>query len=306
MFMSIDVAGIICYDCGSVNPPAGDNDFRSFFEDSLWTCVSCFTKVSLWEILFLHIRNVHPLMPGIVALGLGSVKHLQEVLEPDQTLFIDLDEHGIPEDATVIDVFITPQMNPDDPHVFPALGVQRLSARALPHVVPILPSRQWITDSEATPMATHLSIMVIWLPSPSEPEQEPLYSAATSFSNGDFRGSIIPAQIAFEMKLNKILSAHYANFGNTNEVNSFLTSGATYGYQLRFILPSLLQFTEAPPMPESLKDALKALNKKRNKVGHEHHETSREEACKMLLASVFGYRYLSIYGHLTASESNDK
>lgn len=138
--------------------------------------------------------------------------------------------------------------------------------------------------------------MAIWLPPPPEPEIEPLLSAAKAFTTNDFRGAIVPAQIAVELKMSQVLTAHFGQFGSKDDVQSFLNNGATYGHQLRFLVPSLFGAVGAPELPEDVRVALQSLRKKRNQVGHEHAATERSEAGLMLLAALFGYWYLRIYG----------
>jgi hypothetical protein len=58
----------------------------------------------------------------------------------------------------------------------------------------------------------------------------------------------------------------------------------------------------APAIPEEVSSRLNALRTLRNKVAHEHREVTKAEAADVLLGSVFGYRYLSLYGPLLAAK----
>lgn len=236
-------------------------------------------------------------MPSIVSLGLGEITVLTHPLEPDATFTVDLESHGVPPDATIVDIVLTPNSSGDALPLAPALHLQHLHTRGFSPLLRVTPT-WWIPESERSDhySPTLLSIMAIWLPAQAEPEMEPLLSAAKAFTTGDFRGAIIPAQVAVELKLSKVLAAHLAQFGSREEVQGFLNNGATYGHQLRFLLPSLFGAVGAPALPGEVRAALQSLRKKRNQVGHEHIATERSEAGLMLVGALFGFWYLSIYG----------
>lgn len=284
--------------------PPSENSFVDYFEGRPWVCAACGHNEDLWSLLLPRILDDHPLMPGVVSLGLGAFTVISAPLEPDQTLLVDFAEHGMPEDATVIDVVMTPQTTSERPGLFPAVGVQHLQTRGLPHSLALHPVMCPPTQGVVEPADTQVNVMVIWMPAPSEPEQEPLFSAGKAFATGDYRGAIVPAQIAVELKLGQVLTDHFSRFAGKDAVRQFLNDGATYGHQLRFLLPSLFRSVGAPPLPDVVVAALQSLRKKRNRVGHEHHPTERAEAAPMLLGGVFGYQYVNAYGSLLAPTSS--
>ncbi len=282
--------------------PAEDH-FVDYFEGRPWVCAACGHSEDLWSLLLARVLDDHPLMPGVVSLGLGAFTVIAAPLELDVTLVVDFAEHGIPNDATVIDVVMTPQTTSEGPGLFPAVGVQHLQTSGLPHSLALHPVAWPSAPGAADPAATQVNIMIIWMPAATEPEQEPLFSAGKAFTTGDYRGAIVPAQIAVELKLGQVLSDHFSQFAGKDAVRQFLNDGATYGHQLRFLLPSLFGSVGAPPLPDAVTAALQSLRKKRNRVGHEHHPTERAEAAPMLLGGVFGYRYVTTYGSLLVPTS---
>lgn len=246
-----------------------------------------------------YLRDENPFAPGVAAVGLGRWTVMQLKIELGKALPLLLEQHGIPQDATVIDIFITPMRSADGADLLPALGLQRLHARDLPHSMTLHPVPFALeSDAELEGAGSLANVMVIWLPPPAEPEVESLHTAARAFATGDHRGSIVPAQIAVEAKLNQVLTTYFARFAGDAHVRSFLTDGATYGHQLRFLLPALFSSAGAPALPESVMSHLQALRSKRNRVGHEHAPVQRSEAAPMLLAALFAYRYLLTYGPL--------
>lgn len=305
--MSMSVSGIPCpgADCASMQPAPSGVDFVNYFEGRAWVCSACGIRVDLWSLLLARVLDDHPLMPGVVSLGLGAFTVITAPLQPEETLFVDFAAHGIPSDATVVDVVMTPQTASEGLGLFPAVGVQHLQTRGLPHALALYPVTWPAPPAMATPAATTVNIMIIWMPAPTEPEQEPLFSAGKAFTTGDYRGAIVPAQIAVELKLGQVLTEHFSQFAGKDVVRQFLNDGATYGHQLRFLLPSLFGSVGAPPLPDKVAAALQGLRKKRNRVGHEHHSTERAEAAPMLLAGLFGYRYVTAYGSLLTPTSTE-
>lgn len=299
------LAGIPCPDpgCGSVQAPPSKEDFVDYFEGRLWLCPACRHSEDLWSLLLARTLDDHPLMPGIVSLGLGAFTIVTTPLNRDVTLTVDFAEHGIPNDATIIDIVATPETASGGPALFPALGIQHLQIRGLPHSLVLHPVLWPSTQATGGPAATQVNILIIWVPAATEPEQEPLFSAGKAFTTGDYRGAIMPAQIAIELKLGQVLGDHFSQFAGKDAVRRFLNDGATYGYQLRFLLPSLFQAAGAPPLPDAVAAALQSLRRKRNRVGHEHHPTERAEAAPMLLGGVFGYQYVAAYGSLLGRAS---
>lgn len=302
MKRSISVTGITCpgQRCGSMLPPPTDADFADYFEGQQWICPVCNHHQSLWALLLERMKDDHPLVPSAASLGLVGRSMATLELKPDEIMSLEFADYGVPAEATVIAVVTTPKIPQKGHGLTPAMGIQNLQARGLPHVLNLFPVPLQPMTTTAELVATEVNIMIIWIPSPSEPELEPLLSAVKAFTTGDFRGAIIPAQITVELKLSQVLTKHFSQFAGKDKVKSFLKDGASYGHQRRFLLPSLFGAVGAPKLSAEVSTALQSLNTKRNNVGHEHHATERAEAAPMLLASLFGYRYLSIYGDLLA------
>lgn len=295
--VSSSFSGVPCPnpECGKVLPSASPQDFVDYFEGRLWRCESCGRNEGLWRLLFDRLRDDNPLIPGVLSLGLAVMTVFQCPIEDYVALTMDLSRHGVPADATIIDIVITPYAD-SEPGPLPAVQLQHLQVRELPHCLTVHPVPWFGEGKDSPPEGAGFTVLAIWMPAALEPEQQPLLSAAKAFVTGDYRGSIIPAQVAVELKLSKVLTDHFRQFAGKETVKNFLNDGASYGHQLRMLVPSLFQFIGAPSMPNEVAAGLQALRKKRNQVGHEHLATDRSEAAQMLLASLFGYWYVAIYG----------
>lgn len=256
---------------------------------------------SLWQTYLHSLVRENPLHPAIAVLGLGGLTILSARLEKDRPLLLDFTAHGVPEDAIIFHINMTPELNDratNDLTMWPAISVQDLQTGFIPRVLTLHPvplNTGAILDGVSE---MKVNILALWAKPPVEPEQEALFTAAKAFTNGDYRGAVIPAQVAMELKLNQVLTSHYNQFGGRESVHSFLQNGASYGYQLRYLMPSLFKIAGAPPLTEEVKDSLSQLRTKRDMVGHRNEQADRASVARMLLGSLFGYQYLATYGHL--------
>src|SRR4051794_25281781 len=109
--MSMSASGVPCpsAECASMQLAPSEADFIDYFEGRQWACSACGTQMDLWTLLLARVLDDHPLMPGVVSLGLAAFTVISAPLLPGGTLFVDFASHGIPGDATVVDVVMTPQ-----------------------------------------------------------------------------------------------------------------------------------------------------------------------------------------------------
>lgn len=296
-----------CENCNRQISSPTQKHFVDYFEGAPWSCEWCNHEENLWQ------KYLHNLVPdqhwssAVVALGFGGNTSIVTKMDRELPLTLDIHEHGVPNDAVVLSMNITPWATSSkatqktSPVIVPALAIQQLQTRHLPrelgmHPVPPAPLR--MDDCVDTTVGVH----VVWGQAPAEPEEEALFTAAKAFTNGDYRGAVIPTQVAMELKLIQVLTKHYEIFGGKNAVGNFLRDGASYGHQLRFLMPSLFKLAGIPDLPPEVKSALADLRSKRDKVGHENAPADRSSVARMLLGGFFGYRYLATYGHLIARD----
>jgi hypothetical protein len=282
--------------------PPNPSDYKAYFDGAEWSCAACGHRQNLWSKLHESLLETNVFFPGTIGLGLAAMSVLPlGRMSENQAIEVDLNKLGIPADATVLDVVIT--TSPDNAYskpedavhpLLPTLPLHHLSTE-IPREFVITPV-QWASGPIG--VGGTVAASVVWLAASPEPEMEPLVAAALAFSREDFRAVVIPANIAVEAKLNAVLTSHFSQFAGKGDVKSFLTSGATYGHQLRFLWPSLFGRTSAPPLPSELTSDIRALNARRNTVAHQHGTVSRAEAARLLLAATFGYHYLDLYAAL--------
>jgi hypothetical protein len=291
--------GVSCGKCHAFLVPPGHGDFTKYFFGGDWVCPKCGAHQRLWNKLLEAMLEENELVPGTIALGLAASTIATFAMVLGQGIEVSLDEIGVPEDAIPLNVFLTPSSNDDQSPVFPALMLQRLQREVPRHFV----LRPIEFPGDPPDAGGVVNLMVTWLAPTGEPEIEPLVAAADAFDLKNYRGVIVPANIAVEAKLNNVMAAHYAQFSSKSKVKEFLgVGGASYGHQVQSLWPSLFSFTSAPPFPTALFQNLNQLRSLRNKVAHEHQDITRIDAATMLLTALFGYRYLAVFGHLLAPE----
>jgi hypothetical protein len=295
--MTMDIAsfsGLPCPKCGHVIEAPGSTEFDGYFRKASRQCPFCNENIPLWSSLLGAMRAENSLMPGAVALGAARSTFGTITLRRDVPTTLDLSQLDVPPDSTVLSIHFTVVGGASPGFLTPALMSQSVTRDSIPHVLSIFPAR---VDGGADENV--MNVLCTWFDSAGvDLEAEALLSAIESYSEGKYRQAIVPASVAVEDKLNSVLRSHFGQFAGKDKVSSFLSDGATFGYQLNPLLPSLMSFVDAPAMPTELTDGLSKLRKLRNKVAHEHHVVTRNEASESVLAAVFGYRYLELYGQL--------
>lgn len=286
-----DFSGMMCPQCGVVSPPALDADYTSFFSGGRWHCSACSKNDSLWNILLSDMLQVNPLRPGVLSLGLAKAVMARDEIYRNKPVQVDFTSWGMPDDAQVLAVYITPHGT----GLFPALITNAVSRKAIPHGLNIYPTA--IFDEKAAETA-QITVLAIWVPASEKPEDGSLNAAVLAFLNDDFRGTIVPANVAVESKLHQVLLCYFSKFSGKKRAEEFLQDGATYSHQLRFLWPSAFQNTSAPKFDEKIMGNLQRLRGLRNDVAHRHGPVDRKEAAESLLSAIFAVRYLDIYGPL--------
>ena len=76
-----------------------------------------------------------------------------------------------------------------------------------------------------------------------------LITAFEFFLNKSYDSVVIPANVAVESKLSRVLFEVLRSVASNERIDSFLSDAATYGHQLNVLLPLITQFIEMPSLP---------------------------------------------------------
>ncbi len=284
-------SGFPCPSCGTLSQPLEDPDFDGFFRGASWICLACDVRTSVWTLLLDSLRSDNPLTPGAVAIGAATSAFGEIVLERELGTELNLAELGVPPEANVLGVYLTP-LGGEQGVLFPTMMVQSLTREPVSHELYFFGH-----SIQGGAESTRVTVMCTWF-NLTEPEAEPLMTALQAYSEGAYRQAIVPASVAVEDKLGSVLRDYFQQFAGKEKVESFLSNGATFGYQLSPLLPALMAGVGAPPLTEHLAGQLSRLRTLRNKVAHEHVEVSKKDASEVVLAAFFGFHYLRLYGNL--------
>jgi hypothetical protein len=107
---------------------------------------------------------------------------------------------------------------------------------------------------------------------------------------------VIPANVAVESKLNRMLSQTLSAVVSNERVDRFLTDAATYGHQLNVLLPFVTSIMGLPELPNHVRGILNKLKKNRNELAHKGKlakGTTEQDAAEYLCAAFFSFVYMN-------------
>lgn len=139
-------------------------------------------------------------------------------------------------------------------------------------------------------------VSLYWIPPEVDSSIESLVDAFEAFVSEQYRHAIVPANGAIESHIGRFFSRLVREELGLNP-DGFLKDGATYGHQLKVLLPLVASLAKAPPLDRRAHDALKHLRKLRNDVAHNSPSSldiRREDLAKMLTAAVLGFAYIDL------------
>jgi hypothetical protein len=219
---------------------------------------------------------------------------------------VNLEEHGIPVDAKIIHRSYCGHGGEGFLMALESLG-QNPDAFVMKDHVHVygasLPDEPCTTYNE-------YSLSVTWAePSADDEAWNSLIEAFESYANGRLPKVIIPANVAVELSLEAALKAFLTASGLGKEaVGTFLKDGATYGHQLKVLLPALASLTPAPSLPEAIWSSLKGLLSARHAMAHTGKTRGpalvRNQVAEWLAAALFGFHYVRLVGPILLEQVN--
>ncbi|HEY9408947.1 MAG TPA: hypothetical protein VIP77_05140 [Jiangellaceae bacterium] len=285
--------GIACPRCGHLVGAMTDAHYDEYFRNGLSTCDGCQQRFDPWTLMVDQLRRDHPYQPGIVTLGFAAITYARFSLGRHKSQRIALSSLRVPADARLARVMFNSDLA-EGGFIRAVSSEQVIRRDYISDVIDVY----GVPMGNNPPAASSVLMRAIWIRPHEDPEMEQLVAAAEAFSNRSYRQVVLSASVAVEEKLFAIMSEFFVRFGGKDRVDSFLRQGATYGHQVGFMLPALMSFTSAPPMPEKLRAGLAELKRLRNKVAHKREEITIAQAAGALVAATFGYWYLKLYGPL--------
>lgn len=279
--------------CTKCNSPivVENSQIDNYFNNNPVDCTACNTNIDWWQATQRAIRENFMLNQAFSVIG-ANAKIIEVVLNPETRTCIKLSDHQIPSNARVLYVNYTPQGG----------GLFPLEVHGnVPHRR-ILGEEIWlypaVMNKEAAASETKVSVMITWIShDKDEIELLSITDAFDAYSNNQFLDSIVPANVAVESALSKLLSNYIGSIVAKQRTEDFLTDAATYSSQLNVVLPLIVALKDLPEIPDNIRGLLNKLRSYRNQIAHTgatKKELTKEDTADVLCAALFGLRYISL------------
>jgi hypothetical protein len=264
----------------------------AYFDAQGVSCPNCSANLDWWETVLDSMREgfAGSYVP-LAAIGANMLAFPIE-LRPDSEFLLRVSDHGVPDDAHVLEIWYTPQGK----GLFPIeIHGNRPARDRVPREVNLYPRP---SPPGETPVPTTVMVVVLWVDISQEHELwRQLVIAFESFAAGRLSAAILPANVAVEARLFRIVAEILEKTASRDRVERFLKDGASYGHQLNVLLPALVHGHPVPAMADHIRGSLNRLRKLRNDLAHSAKftiEPDRDEVATVLCAALFGFRYLGL------------
>jgi len=278
-----------CPNCPLTNTFHG-NAVDGYFTNAALICDTCKTTYTTWDVVSAMIREP-VFFNGFSALGALTMIFRTKLFWNSETR-IDLHEHGVPKNAFILNMSFASY---NGLFCFEMTGNSR-RRRPRGAKVQLMGFKTYtVRDNFAT--ESIVDIHVTWVVS-SEADfaWNNLVAAFDAYADDDYLEAIIPANVAIENRLHRLVYRDFEGTCSKDRIESFLKD-ATYSHQLNVLLPYILSLKALPPMDDKLRGHLNGLRKLRNEIAHNGYREkplTRSECADYLAAVVFGFRYLDI------------
>jgi hypothetical protein len=279
-----------CPNC-SAHLPVSASNIIEYLKKVPQRCTACAEHLDWWKITWSGIAENFMGNQALSFIG-AQTAVFTLTLRPGQRTSYRFSEHGVPEGSKVLYVNYTPNGTVGST-LFPLEwhgNVPTVRFRSDEVILFPMP----VTDG-GVPVETIVSVMATWIPhSGGDESWQNLFDAFEAFIATQYASVIVPANVAVESSLFRLLTKFLDNFVGKKKIEDFLTNAATYSYQLNVLVPILAELKGLPRLPDHVVGDLNRLRSRRNKLAHEgitETPISRTEASELLCAALFGFHY---------------
>jgi hypothetical protein len=259
-----------------------------FFERGSVQCGYCKREVDVWEACRNLVRNNAGSYNGLTSFG-GQYTTFTTKLARNELKEIVFSQHGIPEDAVLLQASFYPQRRDCcNPLFSPGRYLpQTLTRKVLLFGQPL----------EGDAQEERIAVGVTWVPFHDDFKESWIYltEAFIAWASQKHWNVILPAYVAFEIALIRIVESAMEQRLSKGIISDFAKDGLTSSIALNVILPLLCDASNVKRLPDSIRGELNRLRKLRNKLVHDglaKDAVSKPLASEMLCAAVFGFEYL--------------
>lgn len=290
---------ILCLSCGHSMPLDDDADVvGAMLRGSPPACARCSETIDVWKLLTASMIVGEQAVAFGVPLGLRHTVSLYRV-PVSGVKELDLVQCGVPATARIFRVVHDcSSLQPGkivDIDALDSAQPPRLRYRIL---------GLWVS-ADSAPEDIQGQTAILWAPRDVDDSARlELFAALEAFSNGRLRDSIVPASVAVEAPLGRVLDDYFAwvNVGKERR-EAFLQDAATFSHQLNVLAPAVARHLAAPALPETVRGQLNRLRSLRNDVAHSGvtKELEPTDLGTCLAAAVVGFRYARLLGEFLSS-----
>jgi hypothetical protein len=282
----------MCPNCNALQT-IPDRALDGYFWHTSKPCPSCGSPIDWW----VAFRR---LLEGGSSFSMFSAVRahqtvVQTGLRRGEILELDFEQLGLPKNARLLHINYTPNGHGLAPVEMHGNEPQRYQ---IPRRVSLYPVPKAGAETNEVPLA----ILYTWVETAvDDVAWDSLVDAFEAFSSGRFSALVVPANVAVESRVSRVLHKFLCKTVPVNRVEDFLRSAATYSYQFNVLLPVLVDAFGAPHMPDDLRGHLNHLRKTRNDLAHRGRfdkPLSVGDAANLLCAAVFGFEYCQIVGEV--------
>jgi hypothetical protein len=284
-------AALMCFACNALVPIEREETvIRETLMGSPPGCAPCGVPIDVWT----NTRFAMAHESGLALAAQVGARHTAILyrLGVGELATIDLREKGVPADAVILRVVHRASLAE-------GLGIVDIdatdSARAPGHSVRVLGVR--LSETDATDMQAQTT--VTWAAHDADDDgRRSLNRALLAVATGRLEEAIIPANVAVEVTLARVLAEHLRGLRlSEKRIAPFMTEAATYSHQVNVLLPLVLAGTPAPPMSDHLRGILNRLRALRNDAGHRgkaREPLTADVVGECVAGAVFGFHYVRL------------
>lgn len=290
---------IYCPTCDQPIPIESQRIGAEYFSGIQPSCAACGGSFDWWTVVLTAIHENFLLSAAFAAVGARSTLTVVTLEEPGRVVELRLEEHGVPPSAQILQVGYSPQGG----GLFPLEIQGNIPIRHfIPSTLSLYPARL----GPGPYRETRVAVLITWVPeAPDDIAWQNLVDAFHAYVQERFRFAVIPANVAVELSLHRLLTTFFERVASKDRVGNFLVDRAGYGDQLNVILPALLRFVPAPRLPDRIRGLLNELRKLRNDIAHSgapEKPLDRHKTAEYLCAALFGFHYLRLIEPMLVSE----
>jgi hypothetical protein len=281
--------GLPCPNPDCIRPLGTVSDVAPvFFQRGSVQCGYCKREVDVWEACRNLVRNNAGSCNGLTFFG-AQYTTFTTKLARNELKEIDFSQHGIPADAVLLQASFHPQSRDCcNPLFSPGRYLpQMLTRKVLLFGQPL----------EGNAQEEVIAVAVTWVPFHDDFKESRIYftEAFDVWASQKHWSVILPAYVAFEIALIRVVKSAMERRLSNERVADFLRDGLTSSVALNVILPLLCDASNVKHLPAPIRGELNRLRKLRNELVHDglaKDAVSKPLASEMLCAAVFGFEYL--------------